>query len=52
MTWPQSLTKMLGIHFGNSILDNFDWDKINGQIHRKIIFGTGTECDSLGEENI
>ena len=40
MIWSQSLTKILGIHFGNSILNNNDWDKINDHIHKKIIFET------------
>ena len=40
MIWSQSLPKILGIHFGNSILNNNDWDKINDHIHKKIIFET------------
>ena len=49
MIWSQSFTKIIGIHFGNSIFNNNDWDKINDHIHKKIIFGTGLEWDSLWE---
>ena len=29
MMWSQFSIKILGLHFGNSILDNSDWDKIS-----------------------
>ena len=35
--------KILGVNFGNSILNNNDSNKINDHINKKIIFGTGTE---------
>lgn len=35
--------KILGVNFGNSILNNNDSNKINDHINKKIIFETGTE---------
>ena len=29
MVWSQFSIKIFGIHFGNSVLDNSKWDKIN-----------------------
>ena len=37
MEWSQFSIKYLGVNFGNSILDNSNWDKINESI-RKIIY--------------
>ena len=33
MIWSHSFTKILGMQFGNSIINNNDWDKINDHIH-------------------
>ena len=37
MEWSQFSIEILGVNFGNSILDNFNWDTISGgtikQIH-------------------
>ena len=44
--------KILGVNFGNSILNNNDSNKINDYINKKIIFETGTEWDSLRKKNI
>ena len=35
--------KILGVNFGNSILNNNDSNKINDHINKKIIYETGTE---------
>lgn len=43
MIWSQFLIKILGIHVGNSILNNNDWDKINDYIQKRIIVGKETE---------
>ena len=40
--------KILGVNFGNSILDNSKWDKLSEGIAKQSI--SGTERDSLLEE--
>ena len=52
MIWSQFLIKILGIHVGNSILNNSDWDKINDYIQKRIIVGKEAEWDSLWEVQI
>ena len=29
MTWSQFSIKILGVYFGNSVIDNSNWDKIS-----------------------
>ena len=36
MVWSQYFIKILGLHFGNSVLDNSDWDKISHSLTKKI----------------
>ena len=40
--------KILGVNFGNSILDNSKWDKISDNIAKKKSI-SGTEGDSLSK---
>ena len=41
--------KILGVHLGNSVLDNSNWDKISHSLAKKeSVFGT--ECNSLWDE--
>ena len=39
--------KILGVNFGNSILDNFNWDKISDGMTKTSV--SGTEWNSLWE---
>ena len=32
MVWSKLSIKILGVHFGNSVLDNSSWDEINGSL--------------------
>ena len=51
MVWSQFSIKIIGLHFGNSVLDNSDWDKISHcltKIFKKSTFET--ECNSLCDE--
>ena len=32
MVWSKLSIKLLGVHFGNSVLDNSSWDEINGSL--------------------
>ena len=32
MLWSKLSIKILGVHFGNSVLDNSSWDEINGSL--------------------
>ena len=36
MEWSHFSIKILGTNFGNSILDNFNWDKISESIAKKL----------------
>ena len=36
MVWSQFSIKILGVHFGNSVLDNSSWDKISHSLPEKI----------------
>ena len=38
--WSQFSIKMVGVNFGNSILDNSNWDKKSESITKKIISAT------------
>ena len=38
MKWSQFFIEILGVNFGNSILNNSNWDKISEDIIKK--FGT------------
>ena len=36
MVWPQfSIVVQFGVHFGNSVLDNSNWDKISHSLTNK-----------------
>ena len=35
MVWSQFPIKIFRVHFGNSVLDNFSWDKINHSLTKK-----------------
>ena len=48
MIWSQVSIKILGVHFGGSVLDNSSWDKISHSLAKKTIFGT--EYNSLWNE--
>ena len=32
MVWSKLSIKIIGVHFGNSVLDNSSWDEINGSL--------------------
>ena len=36
MVWSQFSINIIGLHFGNSVLDNSDWDKISHSLRKKI----------------
>ena len=36
MTWLQFSIKILGVHFGNSVIDNSNWDEISRSLTKKI----------------
>ena len=36
MEWSQFFIKILGVNFGNSVLDNSSWDKISEDITKEI----------------
>ena len=36
MVWSQFTTNIIVVHFGNSVLDNSDWDKICHSLRKKI----------------
>ena len=38
MKWPQFSIKILGVNFGNCILNNPNWNKISGDI-KKLYLG-------------
>ena len=38
MVWSHSSIKVLGGYFGNSVLDNFNWDKKNDSLTKKYIY--------------
>ena len=40
MEWPQFFFKILGVNFGNSILDNSYWDNIREVVFKKSISRT------------
>ena len=52
MTWSQFFNKIVGERFGNSVLDNSNWDKISHGLtkkkKKKSIFQT--ECNSFWDE--
>ena len=51
MVWSQFSIKIIGLHFGNSVLDNSDWDKISHSLTKKFKKSTfQTECNSLCDE--
>ena len=35
MTWLQFSIKILGVHFGNSVIDNSNWNKISHTLTKK-----------------
>ena len=35
MVWSQFSIKIFGVNFGNSVLDNFNWDKISHSLTKK-----------------
>ena len=35
MVWSQFSIKIFGVHFGNSVLDNSNWDKISHSLTKK-----------------
>ena len=35
MVWSQFSIKIFGVNFGNSVLDNFKWDKISHSLTKK-----------------
>ena len=35
MVWSQFSIKIFGVNFGNSVLDNFNWDKISHRLTKK-----------------
>ena len=35
MVWSQFSIKIFGVHFGNSVLDNSNWDKISPSLTKK-----------------
>ena len=35
MEWSQFSSKILGANFGNSILDNSNWDKVSEGVNKK-----------------
>ena len=39
------IIRILGVHFGNYVLDNSNWDKTNDSLTKESIFGT--DCNSL-----
>ena len=36
MVWSQFSIKIFGVHFGNSVLDNSNWDKISHSLTKRI----------------
>ena len=36
MVWSQSSIKTLGLHFGSSVLDNSDWEKISHSLTKDV----------------
>ena len=36
MVWSQFSIKIFGVHFGNSVLDNSNWDKISHSLTKKL----------------
>ena len=36
MVWSQSSIKILGLHFGSSVLDNSDWEKISHSLTKDV----------------
>ena len=48
MVWSQLSVKIFGVHFGNCVLNNSNWDKITHSLTKKSIFQT--ECYSLWDE--
>ena len=49
MAWSKFKIKILGVHFGKSVLDNSNWEKKSNSLTQKSIFET--ECNSLWDEN-
>ena len=41
MVWSQFSINILGLHFGNSLLDNYNWEKIRHSLtkHSVTLFG-------------
>ena len=35
MVWSQFFIKIFGVHFGNSVLDNCNWDRISVSLTKK-----------------
>ena len=50
MVWTQFSIKILGVHYGNSVLDNSSWDKISHSLAKTSLFQT--ECNSLLDETL
>ena len=48
MVRPQLSVKILGVHFGNYVLNNSNWDKITHNLTKKSIFQT--DCYSPWDE--
>ena len=36
VTWPQFTIKIIGVHFGNSVVVNNNWDKVNDKLTNKV----------------
>ena len=50
MTWSQFFIKIVGESFGNSVLDNSNWDKISHSLTKKKKSIFQTECNSFWDE--
>ena len=50
MTWSQFFIKIVGERFGNSVLDNSNWDKISHGLTKKKKSIFQTECNSFWDE--
>ena len=48
MIWSKFSIKILGVHFGNSVPDNSNWDEISHILTKKTV--SRTECNSLWDE--
>ena len=51
MTWSQFSIKILGVYFGNSVIDNSNWDKISHSLTKNQHYALWTQCNSLWDEN-